>query len=84
MINANWQSALTLIAAISGPVFAAALAGAIIAALIKAAVQLDDSLISIAARIAAVVLVGYLGALRYSEQIVEFARRVWGSAENYF
>ena len=78
-----WQTALTLVASLCLPVLGAALAGALVAAVLKAAIQLDDSVVNLAFKLAAIGLLFYYNASFFTNAIGEFTEKIWAAEETY-
>ena len=76
-------NALSLAAYLSLQVAAAALVGAVIAGILKAATQIEDQVIGFAAKLASVTVLGYFVADKFFAQILAFAVRVWGGMDFY-
>jgi flagellar biosynthesis protein FliQ len=77
-------NALQLSVYLGGFVVVAALAGAVIAGVLRVATQIDDPSIGFAARLAAVIGAIYLGADFGLARISEFASQVWGSSLYFY
>ena len=76
--------ALQLVVAVSWPVLAAVLAGAVIAGVLRVATQIDDPVISFIGRLCAAAVLGYFAAAHYAGEVAGFATRVWGGADFYY
>ena len=73
-----------LVVSASLPFIVAALIGGVVAGVIRASTQIDDTIISLSGKLFAVVLVGYLLLSSSSSSVVSFARNIWDSSQFYY
>ena len=78
-----FSAAMKLVFSLSLPLFGAVLSGAVLAGILRVSTQIDDSVIGFAGRFAGVTVLLYFSSLYYSKQVLDFAMRVWGSADFY-
>lgn len=77
------SNALMLALSLSLPVLAAALAGALVAGVIKVAMQIEDPVIGFAGKFTALAILGFFAASRLYGEIVSFTGSIWGNASLY-
>lgn len=77
-------NALGLFVQLVAPVLLAALLAGLVAGILRSATQIDDSIIGYSAKLASVGMALYLLSGRYSTQMLEFTKRVWGGSDFYF
>lgn len=76
-------NALGLVLQLLIPAIAAMLGAVVLAGILQAATQIEDGVIYLATKVAALSAVLYLASNFYSSNILEFARRMWGGADFY-
>ncbi len=77
------SNALMLVLTVSIPVLGAALAGAIIAGVLRVATQIDDPVIGFAGRLAGIAVLGFFAASRLYGEVATFAAGIWGNSHLY-
>jgi flagellar biosynthesis protein FliQ len=77
-------TALGVVCQISLVLFAAALVGAICAGILRVATQIDDAVIGLSGKIAAVAVLFYVSGGYFQGQLFSFAQNVWSSSNYYF
>lgn len=75
---------LVLFLQLAAPLLGAVLAGAVAAGLVRAVTRIDDRALAFAGKIGALGLLLYVLAGSLGGRVLEFARVVWGSSQNYF
>ena len=83
METALLSGALGIAFQLSIPIVLAALIAGFIGGVLRAATQVDDAIISFAAKLSGVSLVLFVGAGFFSGQLSEYARQLWGGLNYY-
>ena len=75
--------ALGVFLQIAIPIALAVLAGAAVGAVIRAAFQIDDNVVTYLCKFSAAILVLYVSAGRVGSALFELTTRLWGGSEFY-
>ena len=66
------------------PFVLAAMTGGLVMGVLRSATQIDDKVFSIVGRLFCVILVAYVFLDFRSMGIIDFTRRIWGTAQFYY
>jgi flagellar biosynthesis protein FliQ len=77
------RNMLGLFSQLSVPIIGCIIGAAILVAILRVAIQIDDPVLGFAGRIAGLAIAFYLFADRVWQTIIEFSQRVWGGISYY-
>jgi flagellar biosynthesis protein FliQ len=79
----NFVNALNFVIALSLPLIAGILGGALVMGVLQAATQVSDGAIGFVGRIVGFALALYLFGAGLSNQLLDYSSRIWGGADFY-